>query len=848
MFNKKRIIVFFVFILLMFFMMTFGASPVQNASVATREVIFTDGYDGKDIAKYTVEVGEDSPVPENPYHENYVFSGWFRFENHDIRVTDFKNILSNLHVIALYGGDINNNGIDDKVDTYFNVSFVNSINKSVIKEEKVLIGMDATAPNAPSMSGYTFGGWDKSYTNVRENLTVNTIYNRTGDDEEEEITTYNVTFVDGDTSETISVVTVNEGASATAPTPPTHEKRVFDHWEGNYSNVRNNETVTAIYGDDKNNNGENDDTEIKYSVRFESTGHGHLEAPDDKFVYTGLLKDLTFGESGVVIPTAVADQYYESKGWTKDNVNVTISSNTVVSDNVTYINKFGPINDENGNDIADETEYFDVKATANALEGQDAAKGTALPASQNIQYGKDADKIALTPDNGYTIKSLLVDNVEQTTEGESRSEFVTNGYTFTYVTADHELIVTFSEDRNGNNIPDDEEDHYTITTSVDGGNGNVNPSGDTDLIKGENLTVSFVPTNGYTIKSLLVDSEEKTTTGESRSTYVTDGYTFSNVEADHTLVVKYGKDENGNNIPDDEEKFTVTAEARALPNETAVNGSVDPTSQEVNYGSSATVAISPNDGFTIKSLLVDNTEQTITKQSRESFVTNGYTFDNVTDNHSLVVTFSEDRNDNNIPDDEEDHFTITTSASGNGTVTPDGETDVIKGENLTVTFAPEEGYTIKSLVVDGEELTTSGQSREAYINDGYTFSNIEAAHTLNVTFGKDENGNNIPDDEEKFTITAEAKALEGQDAAKGSVAPTSQTVNYGGTGTVTFTPNNGFTIKSLLFNNLLGLFFLKLSLGPLVFICSIFLEYWILFVIFVSSKSNKLFFGFSWLL
>jgi hypothetical protein len=70
---------------------------------------------------------------------------------------------------------------------------------------------------------------------------------------------------------------------------------------------------------------------------------------------------------------------------------------------------------------------------------------------------------------------------------------VTNGYTFTEVKKNHELEVTFGEDRNDNDIPDDEEDHYTITTSVEGGNGTVNPEGETDKIKGESQLVRFAP-------------------------------------------------------------------------------------------------------------------------------------------------------------------------------------------------------------------------------------------------------------------------------------------------------------------------------------------------------------------
>ena len=203
MFNKKRIIVFLLFILLMFFMMTFAGSPTQNAGVITRHVIFTDGYDGKNIFEEDVEVGTAAHVPEDPYHRNFVFGGWYLYSDHDVRVRDFSSILQDLHVIALYNADRNNNGIADDDDTYFTVTFINSISNEVIKTERVLTGMSATAPSAPRVSGYTFRGWDKSYTNVTSNLNVYTVYNRNSEDVS--VRQFTVTFVDGDTNETLSV-------------------------------------------------------------------------------------------------------------------------------------------------------------------------------------------------------------------------------------------------------------------------------------------------------------------------------------------------------------------------------------------------------------------------------------------------------------------------------------------------------------------------------------------------------------------------------------------------------------------------------------------------------------------
>ena len=176
MFNKKRIFVFIVFLLLLFFLMTFGGGRGQNAAIATRTVTFTDGYNMKDIAKYEVEVGKDAVVPEVPVHSGYIFTGWYDFENQSVKVTNFTKILEDLHVLAKYSRDANGNGIPDENDDYFTVTFMDSIDKVAIKSQRVLTGMGATAPNAPVHEGFVFTGWDKPYNKVVSDLIINALY------------------------------------------------------------------------------------------------------------------------------------------------------------------------------------------------------------------------------------------------------------------------------------------------------------------------------------------------------------------------------------------------------------------------------------------------------------------------------------------------------------------------------------------------------------------------------------------------------------------------------------------------------------------------------------------------
>lgn len=69
--------------------------------------------------------------------------------------------------------------------------------------------------------------------------------------------------------------------------------------------------------------------------------------------------------------------------------------------------------------------------------------------------------------------------------------------------------------------------------------------------------------------------------------------------------------------------------------------------------------------------------------------------------------------------------TITSSKSGNGEVYPTGTLGATKGQNFSLYFSPNAGYVVDNVVVDG---TSQGAPQT------YTFSNVQADHTVNVTF------------------------------------------------------------------------------------------------------------------
>ena len=70
-------------------------------------------------------------------------------------------------------------------------------------------------------------------------------------------------------------------------------------------------------------------------------------------------------------------------------------------------------------------------------------------------------------------------------------------------------------------------------------------------------------------------------------------------------------------------------------------------------------------------------------------------------------------------------YTITATAGANGSITPSGAVGVAAGGSQTFTISPSSGYVLDTLKVDGLEVTAT---------TSYTFSDVNANHTIEVTF------------------------------------------------------------------------------------------------------------------
>lgn len=138
---------------------------------------------------------------------------------------------------------------DSKVkngDTVYVKWTINKYTVTFMDGEKVLRaytnvphGDTVTAPEVPEKDGKTFSKWDKDFSKVTSDLTINAVY---------DVNTFTVTFKDGE--KVLETQKVEYEAAATAPdtarlSPP--EGMHFAKWDKDFSKVTEDIEVSAVY-------------------------------------------------------------------------------------------------------------------------------------------------------------------------------------------------------------------------------------------------------------------------------------------------------------------------------------------------------------------------------------------------------------------------------------------------------------------------------------------------------------------------------------------------------------------------------------------------------------------------
>ena len=190
--------------------------------------------DGSVISEATYHYGEDVVVPADPAKEadetyTYTFAGW------DKEVTSVKG---NVDYKAVYESSY----ID------YTVRFLNE-DGSVITETTYHYGEDVVIPADPAKEAdetytYTFAGWDKEVTSVKENVDYTAVYT-------DEYNKYIVRFLDEDGTVILNA-TYHYGDNVVIPANPAKEADekytyTFAGWDKEVTSVKENVDYTATY-------------------------------------------------------------------------------------------------------------------------------------------------------------------------------------------------------------------------------------------------------------------------------------------------------------------------------------------------------------------------------------------------------------------------------------------------------------------------------------------------------------------------------------------------------------------------------------------------------------------------
>ena len=479
---------------------------------------------------------------------------------------------------------------DSKVkngDTVYVKWTINKYTVTFMDGEKVLRaytnvphGDTVTAPEVPKKDGKTFSKWDKDFSKVTSDLTINAVY---------DVDTFTVTFKDGE--KVLETQTVEYEAAATAPdiarlSPP--EGMHFAKWDKDFSKVTENIEVSAVYELNKYTvifkNGETTIKVVEVKHGDPATPPNVFDTPTEKFVGW----DKSFDN---VTSDLIVNAKFETKKFTLTFIN--FDGTTVYTAEVEY-----------GASISDHFETADSTATYDTTildyDGWYKADGTRI--DELDLPTMPAENFTLTLKlrlMGSAIGEFTVNTPADFTYDENKSAvFTVNGTPYPGVT--YKYIWTINKDNVFYKTEETTESLLTLQNLAAGEYlANVKivasvencGSVEKDFTAGETLIVSRADISGITVKGVTMTYGDKTAKigiSELREgdvvTYGTDGTTFplQNVDlsaldcGEYDYFVRVYRGDNYN--PYTSGKITVTI------NKAEVTATVTPKSDKLTYG------------------------------------------------------------------------------------------------------------------------------------------------------------------------------------------------------------------------------------------------------------------------
>ena len=364
-----------------------------------------------------------------------------------------------------------------------------------------------------------------------------------------------------------------------------------------------------------------------------------------------------------------------SKGFLGQALFYTVDSNGNVVDTIvlTFIVRHTNLTESKANALAD---LFELQQTTGGFLTKSVVLSEVNP--QPFAY------IQATPFGSSTLRGFIIDGeFDETTTGSS--VYSNLGSSGTKRTISYLFAKT-----------------YTINVTTDYGS-SVSGSYPDTVVEGSNKYLHISKRQGYKLTSVILDDSSQTIPSQTEASGEVMTISLENITSNHNLVVT-----------SEPFKYTITTSAGS-------NGSITP-SATVNYGSNKTINMSPSTGYEVNEVIVDGI-------NKGKITT--YTFNNITDNHTISVTFKKL---------DEQKFTVncTTVQNGNISVSP---TSATVGTKITIYVNPSEGYRLKQIdsspnvTINNNQFTMPAQN----VTLTPVFEQIEV-QTYAITVGTSEHG------------------------------------------------------------------------------------------------------------
>ena len=346
------------------------------------------------------------------------------------------------------------------------------------------------------------------------------------------------------------------------------------------------------------------------------------------------------------------------------------------------------------------TALFDeITYTANLVVNGEAT--TSLNGYDTDNYPVDyldTCTVSVTPDAGWKLVSVVVnDGAVKVNE-----EIDPNGgdYTFTMPHEDVTVVVTL------------EKIDYTVTCVYDAEQGKAEAVETAQV--GDIVTVTVTPQPGYELAQLTAtyaDGEKSCVLTE----IMENVYTFTMPAADVTVTAVFTE-------------VTYTANLVVVGKATTALNGYDSINVPANYLDTVTVTVTPDAGWQLVSIVINDGAVKVNEEVKPEG--GNYTFTMPDEDVTIVATLEKTGYDVNA-------YALNFYEIGHGTVTLTPADVAYVGDNVIITADPDDGYRVKSVVVEdalGYAVPVSFISGEPGYVETWSFTMPAAAVDIYVTF------------------------------------------------------------------------------------------------------------------